>query len=186
MAIESREAEITTFSMYDLKTGELLLSNQANHLSPWYSLAAFDEQGLILRYFENKQNPDQVSFIRYDPEADQLMEEISIPVNQEPAFDTPSLFLPENECFQTVTQFLDQPIVLGCEYLEQDELIIICYYLLKEKGFERKLLVLKNGKEQLHEIQDKEMSGFALGGFFTFQNRLIFVRNKTEINIYEI
>ena len=177
--------EITFFSIYDLKNGELLSETQAA-ISPWYSLAAFDQTSLILRYFENKQNPDQLSFIRYDIKSDQLFNELDINSIKSPTTAIPALFIPESEGFQMVEQFLDEPIVLGCEYLEQSNMIIISYYLQFGKCFERKLLVLENGKEAIHEIQDKNLKGFAPGGFFTFQDRLILINENTEIVIYEI
>jgi len=186
LAIESREQKTTSFSIFDSKTGKLISSTQTNALTPWHSLVAYDEISLVLSYFKNKQNPDEVSFIRYDPSRDLLMEEMDFDTIKKQVLVQSSLYLPESENFEIVAQFLHQPIVLGCEYLEQDELIIICYYLLKEKGFERKLLVLKNGKEVLHEVQDAEMKGFADGSFFTFQNRLFFVKEKIELNIYAI
>lgn len=186
LAIESRSDKTTWFSIYELNTGELLSDAQARNLTPWHSLAACDETSLVLRHFKNQQNPDMVSFIRYDPESDQLIEEVELDSINQPYLDHSSLYLPESENFEMVAQFLDQPLVLGCEYLEQDELIIICYYLLKEKGFERKLLVLKNGKEVLHEVQDEKMRGFAGGSFFTFKDRLCFVKENIELNIYAI
>lgn len=186
LAIESRNVEVTFFSLYDLQNGMLLYEIQAQCLTPWHSLAAIDEEGLILSYFENKQNPDQVRFIRYDPNTDQLRDTIDLASINYPTSGIPHLFLPKTEGFQVATQFLGQEIVLGCEYLEQNDLIILCYYLPMKEGFERKLLVLKKGKEVLHDVQDVGMTGFAYGSFFTCQNRLIFVKNKTEINIHEI
>jgi len=186
LAIESRNSEVPSFSIYDLEKGKLLSEVTAPNLTPWHSLVAIDGRSLILRYFENKHNPDQVSYTRYDPVGGTFLATVDISSIHQPDSTLPELFLPESPGFQTITQFIDQPIVLGCEYFELCDLIIISYYHNFNKGFERKLLVLKNGKEKLHEIQDKEMSGFAPGGFFVFQNRLIFIKNKTEINIYEI
>ena len=186
LAIESKNGEITSFSVYDLITGKLLSENRTWNLSPWHSLSAIDETSIILSYFENKQNPDQVSFIRYDPEIDQLGDVVDKSSIGYPMSHYPRLFLPESEGFQIAVQFLAEQIVLGCEYLELEEVIILSYYLPTTKGFDRKLLVLKNGKEVVHEVQDKGMTGFASGSFFTFQDRLIFVRDMTELNIYEI
>ena len=165
--------------------GELLTETQAS-ISPWHSLAAFDQTGLILRYFENKQNPDQVSFIRYDANLDKLLTDVDINIIISPTTVIPNLFVPESEGFQMIAQFLDQPIVLGCEYLEHQNVIIISYYLPFGKCFERKLLILDDGRKVLDKIQDKNINGFAPGGFFTFQNRLVFINENTEIVIYEI
>lgn len=185
-AVESRTAETTSFSIYHLQSGQLLSEIQSYNLTPWYSLAAIDATSLILRYFKNKKNPSQVSFIRYDATTDQLLDLVNISQIEQPESGIPTLYLPDTEGFQMIAQFLNQSIVLGCEYLEQDGWIIIGYYSAFDKNFERKLLILENGKEVLHEVQDTEMSGFAAGSFFTFQNRLIFIKKKTEINIYEI
>lgn len=163
----------------------MLSETQAN-ISPWHSLAAFDQTGLILRYFVNKQNPDQMSFIRYDAYSDKLLAEVDNIAIKSPTALIPDLFVPESEGFQMVAQFLDKPIVLGCEYLEHQEVIIISYYLPFGKCFERKLLVLENGNKVIDEIQDKCVKGFAPGSFFTFQDRLIFINENTEIVIYEI
>ena len=185
LAIESRAKEITFFSVYNLKNGELISETQAN-ISPWYSLAALDQTSLILRYFESQQNPDQVSFIRFDVDSNKLLNEVDIHTITRSVALIPELFVLESEGFQMVAQFLGKPIVLGCEYLELNELIIISYYLPFGKRFQRKLLVLKSGKKVLDEIQDKSLNGFAPGGFFTFQDQLIFINENTEIVIYEI
>ncbi len=186
MAIESRTGSKIHFTQIDLESGTIRSEKVAEGITAWHSLAGFHRNKLVLQYFENKKNPDQVSLLCYDQAAGQVQETIEPSQIQRKMVSEPTLYLPESEGFETVKQFLGETIVVGCEYQEVNDVVILSYYLSNGDQFERKLTVLKEGEKVLELMQDENIKGFAPGSFFTFEKRLIFVKEKVEINIYEI
>ncbi len=186
LAIESRQGESIFFSIYDLATGKQLINCQADELNPWYSLVAFKGNKLVVQYFENKKNPDLVRFFTYDPYKSKLGKEVGEEDFEIATVSPPILLHPEMKGFDTVKQFIGKNVVLGCEYEETEDAIVISYYLKEKTSFDRYLMVVKDAEVVYHEVQDTGLKGFAPGSFFTYQNRLIFVREKSELNIYEI
>lgn len=185
IAIESRDDQRVYYSVFNLFDGELVAELSPEEITPWHGLHSIQDQFLILQYFENKKNPDSINYFRLDLTNEKL-EEIDEPRIALPTPRVPSMFLDNSSEFETVKQFIGSDLVLGCEYDEFGEYIITSYYQQHSDGLSRHLLVLHDGEEKYHEIQDGDLKGFAPGSFFTYQNRLIFVRDKTEINIYEI
>jgi hypothetical protein len=186
LAVESRAGENIFISILDLKNGECLQQFETSMLTPWHHLVAVNHHHLIFQHFENRQNPDTVRILGLDRKT----LEINAASEQEisaPNISTPQLYLPNQAAFQTVRDYLDEPISLGCEYLEHSDKIILSYHVaLTPNSFMRKLKVLNGGQQALDVDQDRDLKGFAPGSFFVFENRLVFVRNKTEVNLYEI
>lgn len=101
----------------------------------------------------------------------------------------PVLYRQGNEDFDTVSMFAKRfghSIVLGVEYLELGDEIFFTYYVQSERTFDRYLCWLSNENLALHVRIDQKMSGIALESFITFQNKLIFVRDRSILSIYEI
>jgi hypothetical protein len=72
------------------------------------------------------------------------------------------------------------------EYLELQEKIIMSYYFRSDKGLANFLLMLdKNGEELLYETLGLNFVALGWNSFFVCYQSLVFVKNKTELNIYK-
>lgn len=184
LAVQSLLKTQVIFTLFDLAKGEFTNEYLNEKITPWHSLVAILDSHLILQHFDNKKNPDLVSFWALDVTNGNLTETTK-PSSFAP-INTPH-WIPEttNE-FDTIKQFIGENAVLGAEYLETNTTAVMAYYFSKNESFTRHLTVLKNGSTQMEILQDSNLNGFAPGSFFTTENRLIFAREKNEINIYEI
>lgn len=185
LAIESRTENQLFYSVFDLVTGRLLSEIPARLLSPWYTLSGTADGRLILQHFESRQNPDQVKLFVFDFWKNTLLNEIPEAPPQ-PIVQSPTFFHETSADFGLFKQLIGPELVLGCEYQEVNTHVIISYYVRTGTSFCRFLLILTDGQEVYRDVQDEEMKGIALGSFFTFQNRLIFVRHTRELIIHEI
>lgn len=185
IVIESRSSEKIHFSTFELASGILLYQTTSDELTAWHSLVGIQDKYLIIQHFENRKNPDQASHHLYDQRDDKLVGSLDS-LSTAPNFSIPSLYPSVSPDFDLFQQFIDEKIVLGCEYQEHGNKIIMSYYLALDNEYTRRLRILADRKVVYDEVQDKGMKGFAPGSFFTFKNRLIFARHKKEINIYEI
>ncbi len=185
LAIESRDEARIYYSVLNLSNGELVAELAPHSITPWHGLHSLQNEFLFLQYFENKKNPDLITYFALDL-TNQNLEEVDAPRHRLPAPRVPAIIPAGTSEFDTVKQFIGSDLVLGCEYDEWGKYILVSYYQQHSAVLSRHLLVLYDGEEKYHEIQDRDLKGFAPGSFFTHQNRLIFVRNKTEINIYEM
>ncbi len=185
LAIESRDQAHIYYTVLNLSNGEVVAELSPNGITPWHSLHSNQNEFLFLQCFENKKNPDLITYFALDL-TNQNLEEVDAPSHWPPAPRIPAIIRADTPEFGTVKQFIGSDLVLGCEYDEWDKYIVVSYYRQHSDVLSRHLLVLYDGEENYHEIQDRDLKGFAPGSFFTHQNRLIFVRNKTEINIYEM
>jgi hypothetical protein len=186
LAIECRNGHVYMLNV-DLHNGQLLTQRQSSVLGHWHGLAGYSEEGLVMRHFPNRQNPDPVQLFNYDLSTDTLGDMADVGKMLRAPVGLPILYSPGTDGFNLVARYLAKPIVAGVEYREWlDENIVINYYLQNSQGLERWLMVLKNGEQVFHVCQDKQMNGFASGSFFTFANRLIFVKESKTLEVYEI
>lgn len=184
LAIDSRLGDRVHFTVFDLESGDMKKQFSPDSIDPWHSLVAVEGDLLFLQYFENKKNPDLVSHLSLNWRTGEAREGIMLPETE--SINSPVWLSEGSESFDTIKQFLEKDAVLGCEYLEKDDLVIFSYYLGKDASYDRFILALGDGAELFHIELDNELKGFAPGSFFTTENRLIFARHKNEINIYEI
>jgi hypothetical protein len=185
IVIESRTDEKLHFSTFNLLSGKLIHEKSSNELTAWHSLVGVEDDHLIIQHFENRKNPDLTTHLLYDQHLDQLIGPVEkLPESRFPS--PPSLYTKESPDFVLFQQFINQKIVLACEYQELSDKMIMSYYLQSNNGYTRRLRILADRTIIYDEVQDEDMKGFAPGSFFTLKNRLIFVRHKREINIYEI
>ncbi len=184
LAIDSRQGDRVHFTVLDLESGDLKKQFSPDSIDAWHSLVAVQDDLLFLQYFENKKNPDLISHSSLDWRTGETNHGIMLP--EIGSINSPVWLTEGSGSFNTIKQFLRKDAVLGCEYLEKDDLVIFSYYLSKDASYDRFILVLGDGAELIHIELDNELKGFAPGSFFTTENRLIFARQKNEINIYEI
>jgi len=73
------------------------------------------------------------------------------------------------------------------EYLETEEYVILSYYCKSDKGLANFLLMLdKNGEELLYETLGLNFVALGWNSFFVCYQSLVFVKDKSALNIYKI
>ena len=184
LAIQSIGGDRIHFSVVDLETGQLICQHAADNLNARFTLIDVQSDYLVLQKFENTKNPDSISHWKYDWIASELSPLES--TTEESELIIPSMIPDGSEAFGTIKEFLNLPTVLNCEYLEQNGFVLICYYLQKNDTYSRHLWVFNDGLVKLEMTLDEKLKGFAPGGFFTHQNRLIFAREKNNVHVYKI
>lgn len=153
-------------------------------LPSWWSqlLKVVNDQVFAIEYLD-KHDPTQHQFIRFRLD-DSEYETVDKIDGGEELTDTPHIYEVGTEYHRTVSSFLGLELPLSCEYLECADKIIISYYLRSEKGFDRFLLVLEDGKKVFKLKQDEKMKGFSSGAFFVLENQLIFIKERNEVCFY--
>jgi hypothetical protein len=106
-------------------------------------------------------------------------------------FDYPSFFgqdeIEFSEMADIVEKLTGQKVHLGVEYLEYNQYILISYFAIDGIKFNNFLIVLDStGKIALHQKINGEMKGLGRDTFFILAEKLIFVSNKTTLNVYVI
>lgn len=106
-----------------------------------------------------------------------------MPVSEKVALNYPQFYSENSEGFQMISEYLNfKEIHFGCEYLEYEENIIICYFERLGTKFVRKLLVIAGDSEIYHEPIDVGLEGYASGGFFVYNNVLFFIQNSNQLH----
>lgn len=103
---------------------------------------------------------------------------------------TPPIFYPQsNQYFDTIKRFVHglngDEIVAGAEYLETGSWIGISYYIRNDKLVNKLLIVGMDRKVLLQETLAEELSGVGQDTFFVTDNKLIFVKDKSKLFIYQ-
>ncbi len=103
----------------------------------------------------------------------------------------PVHYTAENKYFSTIAQFMQLKLGIQAQkafdYMEYKGLIIISYYIYSNNQYTNFLLVLdQEANVLLQELLAKDLQGIGLDTFFIVENRLIFVKEKTELVIYEL
>ena len=143
--------------------------------------AAFEGKLYSIQY-EEENDPSKFKLMCTDQESG-VVEQIGAMPEIPDCFVEPSFYDLDSDNNKIVTEFLGIAPVLPSEYLEIQDNIIISYYLRSEIGFDRFLLLLRDGKKQWKVRQDHQMKGFASGAFFVVDNMLVFVRDRHEVCI---
>lgn len=132
--------------------------------------------------FVTNDDPTSAQYFEYDLKDMSKNHIAEVPADANHLIE-PALYPAGSDSHQMVKNFLSLDLELPCEYFEIADFIIISYYLRSGSGFERILLVLKNGQKWLKVTQDQDMKGFSDGAFFVVGRKLIFVRNRNEVCI---
>ncbi len=103
---------------------------------------------------------------------------------------SPEFYPRKNQYFPTIERFVEQmtseKIGVGAEYLEHNESAFISYYTDQQKMANNLLVVDQNKDILLHEALGVDLEGIGKDTFFIQHNKLIFVKNKTELFIYQL
>jgi hypothetical protein len=97
----------------------------------------------------------------------------------------------DNEYFATFRTFLEKQlgvqVVKACDYLEYGGLILISYYLYKDKSLTNYMVVFdQQGRALLHEKLDSQLPAVGMDTFFVINDQLIFICDKKEIKSYAL
>lgn len=183
MDVRKEEERSVKYYSLDLKSLQLSFLNVAG-ASWWSKMEAYDSHLIISQYIDQN---DPTNKVLYRLTKDESIE-VTVPITSTAASSIiqPTIYEPTSDYFKTVGDFLGLDLPCSCEYLEWSNKIILSYYLRSGKVFDRHLLVLRDGKKLIKEVQDAEMKGFASGSFFVLNNQLIFVKNRNEIFVYPV
>lgn len=97
-----------------------------------------------------------------------------------------------NRHFETVSTFIKENIgkdaVKGIDYYQNEKVIVISYYYwVGNAKLDNDLLVMDHeGNQLLSTSLGSELSGISNDTFFVYYNKLIFVRNNTELLIHQL
>ncbi len=107
--------------------------------------------------------------------------------NAENTFKEPILYWEGSDNFEVVKTFLSgENIVSLVDYMEMGEYIIFSYSVPDGKDFTRRIVVLREEEEIYSTVLDRKMEGVAPGSFFVFNNYLIFIVEREQINAIEL
>ncbi|MEP4534337.1 MAG: DUF4905 domain-containing protein [Cyclobacteriaceae bacterium] len=206
---EEQELSFLVFNVESLEISDYL-QHQATDW--WTTLVAVRERYLFLDQYTDPQDPTSKTLMYWDWEngraktledfqllaidghtlggtsasdrsIKKVSETIELPaVGEKNQIEYPDFFSGGSRTHKLVCEYLEAELDLGIEYFEQAENIIISYYVRSGAKFDRKLVVIKDGEEVLHQIQDFGMEGFAAGAFFILAGYLIFITNSNQIN----
>jgi hypothetical protein len=103
----------------------------------------------------------------------------------------PVLYAEGNPHFESFRSFLSQTrqqtITGAVEYLERSEITAISYYVAQPDGLANYLLVLdQEGNTLLQTVLATALKGLGTDTFFSLADCLIFVKNKSELESYQI
>ncbi|HEY8401417.1 MAG TPA: DUF4905 domain-containing protein [Cytophagaceae bacterium] len=183
---EAQQPEPKGIWVLGAANGQLLWNNDSA------VLMAGNAEELILQT-----SGEEKKYVKVDPHSGTIIEEIAngehIPfIVPAKASVLPSgHYTSENIYFQRLAEFVK--IITGLEpvkaidYLEVNNYIIISFYIYNNGKLNNELLVSdQDGQILFRELIGEELSGVGLETFFVFNNRLVFIKNKKELMIYEL
>jgi hypothetical protein len=107
------------------------------------------------------------------------------------SIDHPSVFNQNEPDFNTVSLYvqsqLNQIPANAIEYLEHGDYILVSFYIFENGLYTNKLLCLtSDGQILLNETLAENQQGIGVRTYFVWDNKLIYVRFKNEIVVYEL
>ncbi len=76
---------------------------------------------------------------------------------------------------------------MGIDYAECKNLLLISYYIYVESELANYLAIFDSqGQVVLHQAMALRVEGLGLDTFFILNNQLIFVKDKTQLQGYEL
>jgi len=152
----------------------------------WEYFVASEGDFLYSKVYQNEHDPSRSQLFRHHLIHKKKEEVDTYPRLSFEGIKEPMIYEFETAYHKTLSMFLGLDLPLSSEYLEIEDHIIISYYLRLSEGFDRYLLLVKNGKKLWKVKQDHRMKGFSSGSFFVFKHLLIFVKNRNEICFFPL
>lgn len=195
MAIEHRDElkRQVSFSAYHFIDHRFLWRDVVLSEKWWINLAGATKDHMVLKVFENTENPDKTSYLLLDADTGIPAPHQHQQINWMHTNDTvyPFQYLAGEPEFETVKNFLtaqrkEMP-VLGAEYIEYADHIIISYYVGAPARFNNWLAIYNLKGECLYEDEiGTNLKGIGINTFFITSGYLFFVKNKTELVTFRI
>ncbi|MBL3656213.1 DUF4905 domain-containing protein [Fulvivirga sediminis] len=103
----------------------------------------------------------------------------------------PFYYQQNSEHFETVHKFIRKKWQIeaekGVHYFENENFVIISYYYAENKGLTNNLVVMdRRGNPLMQEVIGKDLPGIADDTFFIHDDNLIFVKESSELFIYQL
>jgi len=96
----------------------------------------------------------------------------------------------DSEYFQWFVQYFEKHNIIPCrqiEYLKSGEKLLISYYEKNENELRNSLAILDNDGKILDSILlGEHLKGIGKDTFFVYRNKVIFVTQKSTLNIYDL
>jgi Domain of unknown function (DUF4905) len=195
IVIEQRDdaRRVVSFSAFDFENQGFLWRDVAIKEKWWANLAGVTRDRVVLKIFENTENPDKTSFLCLSAE-DGSVTESDLQQNEWlHTNDTlqPFQYLDGETDFETVKNFLkintEPSPMLGAEYLEYAGYIIISFYSGNLAAFVNRLAIFSSLGECLYvEEIGTNLKGIGINTFFIASGYLFFVKNRTELVTFRI
>ena len=195
MAIEQRDElkRLVTFSAYDFIEHRFLWRDVVLFEKWWVNLAGATKDYVVLKVFESTENPDKTSFLFLNADTGKPISNQDQQIEWRHTNNTVSPFQYQvgEADFETVKNFLidrqrEMP-VLGVEYVEYADHIIISYYVTTPENMTNRLAIFNLKGESLYEEEiGTNLKGMGINTFFVASGYLFFVKNKTELVTFRI
>jgi hypothetical protein len=191
LAIEVRDESKHQVSFFILNTYERTwLWDEITFEEQWWiNLQSFSEQTLQFVYYEDGQSPEQKQHLTLDIHSQVVKEEVITEVDS--TIQPPAHYLENSEHFTTVSKFLQQKFnispVKAVDYLENQGLIVISYYLWQKEHLANFLLMIDvSGTKKSHILLADNLKSIGIDTFFMVESSLYTIRDKAELLIYDI
>jgi hypothetical protein len=193
--IEQRDDRIrqASFSAFDFADNRFLWQDIVLSEKWWVNLAGHTKDHIVLKVFENTENPDKTSFRFLEIETGKVISDNPQQIEWIHTNNTvhPFQYLDGEPEFETVKNFLRSTrqlmAKLGAEYLEYAGHVIISYYAGDPTGFNNLLALFNSKGECLYETEiGTNLKGIGTNTFFITSGNLFFVKNKTELVTFRI
>lgn len=195
MVIEQRDEmkRLVSFSAYHFIDHRFLWRDVVLSEKWWVNLAGTTKDHIVLKVFENTENPDKTSFLLLEVDTGKIVLDQHQQLDWVHANDTvhPFQYLDGEPEFESVKNFLNtqhkEIPMLGAEYMEYANHIIISYYAGAPARFNNRLAIFNLKGECLHEEEiGTNLKGIGINTFFITSGYLFFVKNKTELVTFRI
>ncbi len=178
-----------------LQSGYLFLEKYQDPQNPLDKslIVAKSDTGEVFSHFSGHQlvdiREDSIIYQKIEDPSSVLQKPLpDIPQKKEQyMFMEPVVYWEGSDNFEVVKAFLSgENIISLVDYMETGDYIIISYSIPDGKDFIRKMVVIREEEEIYRTILDQKMEGIAPGSFFVFNNYLIFIVEKKQINAIEL
>lgn len=167
----------------DIITGKELWSNQE------LVYAGLNRQNLVMKFSGDEHS----KFLEVDPQNGAILITIDQPIftvqEHNHLVINPTHLVEGSTHFSRILDFIQQSTgkmgVLAIDYLEYNEHIILAFYIKEDDMLSNYLMLVNEaGKLLFCEAIEVNLKGVGKDTFFVFHNKIVFIRNKSELFIY--
>ncbi len=161
----------------------------------WMSLDKLTNEDVIIKRYVADANPEVVEYIGWSINQKQESWHKTVDSYVSDIEDTsttdPSFYSGNNDHFNLIKEFVLEVsgveiLDVGAEYLEREDILSVSYYIKSEKLANYLLISDLNKKVLFHQLLDDNLDGIGQNTFSLVDNKLIFAKQKNELNIYQI